>query len=68
MNSIEFGNIIKPLNLRYKELFNYIPCISDYSCSREEYIKAMEEALIQKREISAFLSRTVPIQMTGVET
>lgn len=68
MNSVEFGKAMKPLNLKYKEIFDYIPCISDYSCSREEYIEAMEESLVQRRKLSDFLTETISSKSIGAET
>lgn len=51
----EFNEAIRADNKAYRELFGYIPCITDYSCSREEYIIALKEAILRKKEIKSLL-------------
>ena len=42
MNSIEFGKMCRPYNIKYREIFGYVPCKEDYVCSQEEYFEAKE--------------------------
>ena len=51
----EFNDAIRADNKAYRELFGYIPCITDYSCSREEYIIALKEAISRKKEVKCIL-------------
>lgn len=55
MQDKEFNVILRKLNFKYKEVFDYIPQITDYSCSREEYIKALNSAINSKKDISMFI-------------
>lgn len=48
---------MKPLNIKHKKIFGYIPRITDYSCSREEYLNAMKEAIESKKPLSVILIR-----------
>lgn len=45
MDNTTFNKLIKPLNIKYKALFGYIPRIIDFSCTREEYILALQQAV-----------------------
>jgi len=58
MNEIQFNKSIRELNKKYCALFNTIPCIQDYSCSREEYVNALTKAIDEKKEIGEFLKAT----------
>lgn len=55
MNDKEFNVIIRELNLKYREIFNCIPRITDYSCTREEYIAALHNSIENKKEIKYYL-------------
>lgn len=57
MNSIEFGKRCKQYNLRYRDLFGYVPCRSDYKCSQEEFFDALIKAIETKTEISTFIPK-----------
>lgn len=55
MDNKQFNIQIKPLNVEYLRLFGYIPCITDYSSSREEYIRNLDRAVRDHRELSEYL-------------
>ena len=55
MNEIQFNKSIRDLNKRYFEIFNTIPKIQDYSCSREEYVEALTKSVEERKEIETFL-------------
>lgn len=57
MRDKEFNKVLRILNVRYKEIFDYIPQITDYSCSRDEYIEAMNNAIASKIDISNYVIR-----------
>ena len=57
MDNKQFNIRIKPLNVEYMQLFGYIPCITDYSCSREEYIRNLERAVEDHRELTSYLEK-----------
>lgn len=57
MDNKQFNIRTKPLNAEYMRLFGYIPCITDYSCSRTEYIQYLERAVKEQRELSAYLEK-----------
>jgi len=55
MNSIEFGKMCQPYNKQYRDLFGYVPCRGDYSCSQEEYFNALQKAIEQGKELDQYL-------------
>lgn len=57
MTDIEFNKSLRELNKAYRTLFNIIPCISDYSCTRDEYVNALKKSIEEKKEISNFLKK-----------
>ena len=57
MDNKQFNAKIKPLNIEYMRLFGYIPCITDYSCTRERYIEELEKAIEEGREIFNYLEK-----------
>lgn len=57
MTDIEFNKSLRELNKAYRDLFGSIPCISDFSCTREEYSKALKQAINDKKEITEFLTK-----------
>ena len=60
MTSIEFGKQCQPYNLRYRDIFGYVPCRDNYICSQEEYFSALLKAIETKQDISTFVpERTV---------
>lgn len=52
MDNHSFNLLIRPLNIEYCRIFGEIPRITDYSCSRDEYIAALKNA-IKNRKILA---------------
>lgn len=59
MKNEEFNQRLRQINPKYKECFGYIPCITDYACSRDEYLATMEKAINEGRDISDYLISTV---------
>lgn len=57
MNDSEFNKKIRILNSKYKILFQKIPCITDYSCSREEYVEALKKAVLEKQSLDNYVKR-----------
>jgi len=55
METKEFNTLLRVKNKKYLELFGYIPCITDYSCDRERYLEALDEAINTKKELKAIL-------------
>ena len=45
MDDKTFNQAKRPLNIAYRDVFHDIPCIQDYSCSREEYLSAMKKSI-----------------------
>ncbi|MCI6997026.1 MAG: hypothetical protein MR936_09605 [Eubacterium sp.] len=59
METLVFNKIVRSRNIQYKKLFNYIPCITEYTCTREEYIAALDMALKDNKELDYYLSKYV---------
>lgn len=57
MQNKEFNKRLRLVNKQYREIFGYIPCITDYVCTREKYMDALEMAIKTKRELKEYLSR-----------
>ena len=57
MDNKEFNALVRPLNIKYREIFEDIPRITDYSCTREEYLQAMEISISSKIPVSMLLVR-----------
>mgnify|MGYP004676358627 CR=1 FL=1 len=57
MNSIEFGKKCRPINIKYREIFGYVPYYKDFECSQKEYYDALVKAVKTKQEITNFLSK-----------
>lgn len=55
MDNHSFNMRIRPLNIEYRRIFGEIPRITDYSCSRDEYITALEHAIKDKLPLSDVL-------------
>ena len=55
MDSIEFGKMCRPYNIQYRDLFGYVPCREDYSCSQEEFFEALLNSIETKKDINMFL-------------
>ena len=57
MKSIEFGKKCRPYNKQYRDIFGYVPCRDDYSCSQDEYFAALLKAIETKCELSTFVKK-----------
>lgn len=57
MDNHSFNMQIRPLNIEYRKIFGEVPRITDYSCSREEYIAAMKASLEIRVPLEATLIR-----------
>lgn len=57
MDDKTFNQAKKPLNIAYRDVFHEIPCIQDYSCSREEYLSAMKKSIETGQSIESFLKK-----------
>lgn len=55
MDNVTFNKQVRPLNIRYKDTFGHIPRITDYSCTREEYIEALKTSLESKKPLGSIL-------------
>ena len=55
MDDCEFYQKIRPLNKKYCDLFGCIPSIYDYSCSRVEFVQALENAVVERKSINCYL-------------
>lgn len=55
MASIEFGKKCRPYNLKYNELFGYVPCKDDYIGTQEEFFTALVRAVNEEKDISEFI-------------
>ena len=57
MENKEFNKRLRSVNKQYREIFGYIPCITDYACTREKYIDALEMSIRTKCELKEYLSQ-----------
>lgn len=57
MNSIEFGKKCRPYNIKYRELFGYVPCKDDYIGSQEDFYNALIKAIDSKKDISEYIKK-----------
>ena len=55
MEEKTFKKSIKNFNIEYKKIFGYIPCIENYSCTQNEYRRALRRAIQDKRDLSESL-------------
>lgn len=55
MDDQQFYKIIRPLNKKYCDFFGCIPSIYDYSCSRVEFVQALENAVSEEKSIEHYL-------------
>ena len=55
MDDKNFKNLIRKVNIEYKKLFGYIPCIENYSCTQDEYKNALMKAVQEKQELSKYI-------------
>lgn len=59
MKSIPFGKQCREYNLKYKELFGYVPCKDDYKCNQEEFLAALISAIEKKVELATIIPKRV---------
>ena len=57
MTSIEFGKTLRPYNIKYRDLFGYVPCPANYLCSQEKYLNALKTAIETEQEIDNFVEK-----------
>lgn len=57
MKPKEFSDATREYNKLYRALFGYIPSIRDYSCTQEEYITALVNAVRDKKELYNYLTQ-----------
>lgn len=57
MTSVDFNKKCKPYNIQYKDIFGYIPCRDDYSCSQDEYFDALLKAIENKCELPTIIPK-----------
>ena len=60
MTTREFAAAIKPYNIKYCEMFGYIPKITDFSCGREEYIEALKKSIDEKISLDFIIPCVIP--------
>ena len=58
MDNQTFNKTKRELNRQYAEIFGEIPCIQDYSCTRDEFIDALNTAIISNVKIDKLLKRS----------
>lgn len=59
MKDVDFNKEKRALNKQYFELFDEVPCMQNYSCSREEYISALKKAINMKEKLETLLQRNL---------
>jgi len=57
MDNVTFNKLVRPLNVQYRDTFGHIPRIIDYSCTREEYLKALKVSIESKKPLEFILIR-----------
>lgn len=55
MKPKEFNDATREYNKLYRALFGYIPSIRNYSCTQDEYIAALVNAVKEKKELYNYL-------------
>ena len=55
MKAKEFSDATREYNKLYRAAFGSIPSIRDYSCTQEEYIYALANAVSDKKELHNYL-------------
>ena len=59
MCDYEFYRKLEDLGRRYINDFGYMPHITDYNCSREEFITALECSLLDRTSIDTYLQKKI---------
>lgn len=67
MENQEFNRILRSRNKQYREMFGYIPCITDYICTREQYMEALELSIRSGEKLEKYLIRYATPQSKRVE-
>lgn len=57
MDNLTFNTEKRKLNREYYELFGEVPCMQNFSCSREKYILALKEAIQTNKRIETLLPK-----------
>ena len=57
MEHREFVKTCQPWNIKYRDLFHYIPDPADYHCTRELFLQALQNAVETKVEIDRILTK-----------
>lgn len=57
MNSIEFWEKCRLYNIKYRELFGYVPCKDDYIGSQEDFYNVLIKAIDSKKDISEYIKK-----------
>ena len=57
MTSVEFGKKCKPYNIKYRDIFGYVPCRDDYSCNQDEYFEALTKAVETRCELFTLIPK-----------
>ena len=57
MTSIEFGKKCRPYNIKYREIFGYVPCKDDYICNQDEFFEALIKSIETEKELSNFIPK-----------
>lgn len=55
MNFKGFEDAVREMNLMYREQFGYIPSIRLFSCTQEEYLRALKKAVTEHIELHSIL-------------
>ena len=59
MDDMTFNRFLRPLNRAYRDIFHEIPCIQNYSCTRDEYVAALEKSIETGKPIDTYLVKAV---------
>ncbi len=57
MTSVEFGKKCKPYNIKYRDIFGYVPCRDDYSCNQDKYFEALTKAVETRCELFTLIPK-----------
>ena len=57
MTTMEFGEMCRPYNKKYKSIFGYVPCKGHFKCNQTEYFEALLKSIETKQDISKFLTK-----------
>ena len=57
MNTAEFNAECRKRNKVYREIFGCIPRVTDYVCTREEYIASMDKSIKTGEPLEHFMQK-----------